>query len=63
MTLEELQAVMRIGIPFYEVTIETNAVFITLIFSALKVTQLSDQIDPGIAKAFIFLGQNKPPEA
>jgi hypothetical protein len=53
----------RIGIPFYEVTIETNAVFITLIFSELQVTQLSDQIDPGIAKAFIFLGQNKPPEA
>lgn len=45
----------RIGIPFHEVQIEGNAHDMTLIFADLKVTMLSDRIDPGINSSFIPL--------
>ena len=45
----------RIGIPFHEVHIETNAYHISLVVSDLLVTRLSDHVDPGINQADIPL--------
>jgi hypothetical protein len=45
----------RIGLPFHEVQIEGNAFSITLIFSDLVVTKLSDQVNAGISQTYIPL--------
>lgn len=45
----------RIGIPFHEIQIEGNAYDMTLIFSELVVSKISDRIGPGINSTFIPL--------